>query len=204
MKRFLRTRMGRMLTPFLGVLTPVAAGMAFVLDVASFQEIACQAPGLSGVCGANGWGGVPSPEQDDYWAKAIARTDGEGLRGYLRRWPKGAYADEAQARLAGCRTREVETWVKDQRTLPMYVPAGTSARPTETAARQQALTAADPDAHRLCVGFSSGEFRLAGAEPKASKWNCTTYAGGKVCGFEGQAVCHVEARRMDVREVCRP
>jgi len=201
--RFLTARALRLAAPALGVFTPLAAGMAFVLDFASFQNIGCQVPGVKSACGSMGWGGVPSEEQDLAWAVATRRDDGEGLRAYLRRWPKGAYADEAQARLAGCRNAEVEEWAPDERRLPLFVSVGAAPRPSQAAARQDAVARAGRDAEGLCVAFRSGEYRLKSALPEPKSWRCASAGGGQVCGFEGEAVCKVEVRRVDVQEVCR-
>lgn len=193
------------------VFAPLAAGvallsgsMAFIQDLGSFQKLTCKIPGIRSVCSSAGWGGVPSEAQDKAWQAAIKREDGEGLRGYLRRWPRGAYAQEAQARLAGCRTGEVETWAKETRRLPLYVGFGAQPMASEAAARSDALTRGTRDGQGLCVAFSSGEFRLASAEPLPRTWRCQPGPAGQACGFEGEVVCHIEARRIDIRELCRP
>lgn len=195
-------RVLRLVTPVLGVFTPVAAGMAFALDFASFQNLGCQVPGVRSACGSFGWGGVPSREQDLAWAVATKRDDGDGLRAYLRRWPRGAYAGEAQARLAGCRAAEVEEWSPSERRLPLRVGLGD---PTngEAAARADAIRRGARDAEGLCVAYKAGEYRLTAGQAEPRAWTCATVGGGQTCGFEGEAVCRVEVRRVDVQEVCR-
>lgn len=194
----------RLAAPLAAGVALLSGSMAFIQDLGSFQKLVCKVPGVNGVCGAMGWGGVPSRAQDEAWTAALKREDGEGLRGYLRRWPRGAYAQEAQARLAGCRTGEVETWTKDTRRLPMYVGFGAQPRPTEAAARVDAIERGARDGQGLCVAFSSGEFRLTSAEPVPKAWRCQGGPGGQACGFDGEVICHIEARRIDVRELCRP
>ena len=190
---------------------PLAAGvillggsLAFGQDIGGFQKLSCKIPGIRSVCGSAGWGGAPSKAQDDAWAEALKREDGEGMRSYLRRWPRGAYATEAQARLAGCRTGEVETWANESRRLPMYVGFGALPKPTEAAARADAIERGARDGQGLCVAFTSGEFRLNAAEPVPKTWRCQGGPGGQACGFEGEVICRIEARRIDVRELCKP
>lgn len=199
-----RRAMRRLLAPVAAGVALLSGSMAFVQDLGSFQKLTCKVPGIRSVCGSAGWGGVPSAAQDKAWEAAIKREDGEGLRGYLRRWPRGAYAQEAQARLAGCRTGEVETWAKETRRLPLYVGFGVQPLPSEAAARSEALTRGTRDGQGLCVAFSSGEFRLASAEPVPKTWRCQPGPAGQACGFEGEVVCHIEARRIDIRELCQP
>lgn len=199
-----RRAVRRLAAPLAAGVTLLSGSMAFIQDLGSFQKLVCKAPGIHGVCGSMGWGGVASQAQDDAWAAAVKRQDGEGLRGYLRRWPRGAYAQEAQARLAGCRTGEVETWANETRRLPMYVGFGAQPKPTEAAARADAIARGARDGQGLCVAFSSGEFRLNGAEPVPKTWRCEGGPGGQACGFEGEVICRIEARRIDVRELCQP
>lgn len=194
----------RIAAPMAGAVALMSGTVAFVQDAGSFQKLVCHAPGINGICGANGWGGAPSAAQDKAWSAAIARSDGEGLRAYLRRWPRGAYAVEAQARLAGCRTGEAEAWTAQDRRLPMYLGFGAEPRATEAAARADAIERGTRDGQGLCVAFSSGEFRLRSAEPSPKTWRCQGGPGGQSCGFEGEVICRIEARRIEVREVCRP
>lgn len=199
-----RVTFRKLLAPFAAVLAFMSGSVAFVNDVSGFQKLLCKAPGLNSLCGANGWGGVPSEEQDRVWQAALKREDGEGLRTYLRRFPRGAYAQEAQARLAGCRTGEVEIWAREDKRLPMYVGFSANPSPGEAAARAEALARARRSGEGLCVAYSSEEFRLASAEPAPRTWKCEGGPAGRNCGFEGEVICHVEARRIDVKEVCKP
>jgi len=190
--------------PFVLGMGAISGTVAFANDMGSFQKLSCMVPGVRSVCASAGWGGVPSPEQDDAWKKATARQDGDGLRAYLRRWPRGAYAQEAQARLAGCAAREVETWTPETKRLPMYVGLGPNPSGDETAARAEAMTRAERDGQGLCVAYASGEFRLVSVTPEPEAWNCQSGGAGRTCGFEGKVACNVEVRRVDLREICRP
>ena len=51
-------------------------------------------------------------------------------------------------------------------------------------------------------GFT-GEFRVTGAQAEATEWTCRSADGGMGCGFEGYAVCAVEARQLLTDETCR-
>jgi hypothetical protein len=181
-----------------------SGALAFAGDLGGFQTLACKVPGIRSVCGSAGWGGAPSHAQDKAWRAAAKRDDGEGLRGYLRRWPRGAYARQARARLAGCRMGEVETWVNERPRLPLNVGFGVQPMSSEAAARTDAITRGTRDGEGLCVAYGRGEFRLASAEPVPSTWRCQAGPAGQACGFEGEVICHIEARRIDIRELCRP
>lgn len=190
--------------PFIVGFGLISGSVAFVNDLGSFQKLSCMIPGVKSVCGAAGWGGVPSAEQDEAWKKATSRQDGDGLRAYLRRWPRGAYAVEAQARLAGCAAREVESWKPEVKRLPMYVGLGPTPSGSEEAARAEAMTRAVRDGQALCVAYTTGEFRLTSVTPEPERWNCQAGGAGQTCGFEGKIACNVEVRRVDLREICQP
>jgi len=202
--QFDKRLMRKAAAPFVVGLGFISGTVAFVNDMGSFQKLSCKAPGVRALCGSAGWGGVPSAEQDAAWEKATARQDGDGLRAYLRRWPRGAYAQEAQARLAGCAAREVERWKPEVKRLPIYVGFGPDPKGDETAARAEAMERAQRDGQGLCVAYTSGEFRLASVTPEPEKWNCQAGGNGQTCGFEGKVACNVEVRQVDLREICQP
>ncbi len=164
-------------------------------------EAACAVPGVRAVCGGLGWGGVPDAVEEALWA-ARKPGDCDGLRGYLARYPAGAFAARAKSLLEARRTQETETWIPEEKTLPLMVRAGLDGLPTETAARKDALERAKREAELVCGPYRRGEFRLRAAQARASEWQCAARVGGYVCGFDGEAVCRVEARRRSLSEVC--
>ena len=164
-------------------------------------QAACAVPGVRAVCGGLGWGGVPSAAEEALWA-ARKPGDCDGLRGYLARYPAGAFAARANSLLEARRTRETETWTPREKILPLAVRAGLDGLPSEAAARQDALARGAREAELACAPYGSGEFRLRSAEARAREWRCAPRGAGIGCGFDGEAVCRVEARRRDLAEVC--
>lgn len=178
--------------------------LGFAGNVASVQVSACRMPLVrAGVCRTFGLGGVPTQAEDEVWYAAKSRRDGEGLRGYLRRYPTGSYTAEAQTRLAGCRPDARETWIPDTRVQPLIISAVGARYADDGAARTAALVRGREESAFVCSGYAQGEFRLTGAEAKAQTWHCSSHGGGRACGFDGQAVCKVAVRHVDNQEICR-
>jgi hypothetical protein len=179
----------------------VALGATLRLATGAGLEAVCAVPGVRAACGGLGLGGVPSAAEEAMWA-ARKPGDCEGLRGYLARFPAGAFAIPAQRLLAARVTRETETWAPDVKTLPLMVRGGLDPMPSEAAARQAAMRRADGEAAEVCIPYRSGEFRLRSAKATPREWRCTQHGQGFICGFDGEAVCSVEARRRAVAELC--
>jgi len=182
-------------------ITVLAATLGFLADVVGLQEALCRVPGLHSGCAAIGLGGVPTQAEAGMW-EARQPGDCEALRKYLERFPSGAYADEAERLLQAASTEASETWTPEERRLPLTVRRGLDPLPDETAAQEDALARGVDDARLVCAGFDAGEFRLLSAKPEARNWNCSARGTGVVCGFDGQALCQVEVRRVDRAEVC--
>ncbi len=162
----------------------------------------CRIPGVHAACGKFGIGNVATAAEQAAWDDAKESTDSRALRAYLLAYPTGVYAEEATARLAACRMEQREEWVAEERKLPLFVAAGTKAAPTVEAAKTAALERGERDASALCAGFV-GEYRLRSSSAAANEWQCHTRREGSVCGFDGVAVCGVEARKLSNEEVCR-
>ncbi len=184
--------------------TGLAVGVwAFFTDAAGFQTLACKA--MHDRCAESGWGGVGSPAQDAAWTAAGRRDDGEPLRAYLARWPNGAYAGRAKARLAQCRAVSTEVWRPDVRPLPLAVGMGPQPFGTEEAARADALERAQRDAVDVCAAMRLEQtFRLTAATPEPAGWRCQPGPAGTSCGFAGRVNCSIEISQTVAREVCRP
>lgn len=178
-----------------------ATMVGFVTNLVGLQKPLCKIPGVRAVCAAWGLGGVATKEEAALWARR-APGDCAGLRGYLERFPKGAYAEEAGRRLQAARTTEIVRWVPQEQRLPLTVRATLAPLADEHAARNDARSRALIEARRACEGLEAGEFRLASATAEAQSWRCLSRGTGAVCGFDGRAVCRVEARHLDPREVC--
>jgi hypothetical protein len=179
----------------------LAAAAGFVVILTAGPKIVCRIPGVRMVCGELGIGGAPSRAEEALWSGR--RTgDCSALRSYLSKFPNGAYAAEGQARLAAATFETKETWTPDERRLPLVVRSAVHPLPSDQAARADALTRAHEEAQRVCVGFDQAEFRLLSARAVPVDWRCTQRSGGSACGFDGEAVCKVEARHVDRLEKC--
>lgn len=180
-----------------------SSALGFAVNLASVQEPACRVSVVRAcLCRPFGLGGVPTKAEEDTYAAAKARTGGDGLRTYLRRYPSGVFAAEAQTRLAGCRIALHERWTPDVRTQPLIISAA-AGRGSEATARADALARGKQEAAFVCAGYAQGEFRLTASEANAQAWTCAQHAGGVSCGFDGQAVCKVDVRHSDSQEICR-
>lgn len=179
-----------------------AGVLGFVADVAGLQEQICRIPGVRSACSSQGLGGVPTEEEKALWT---GRTPGDcaGLRAYLDRYPNGAFAEGAGRRLQAMEVVEEEGWIPARQLLPLTVRTTFDPLATEEAARADALQRANEEARTTCAGFSAGEYRLLSATAEAQNWRCSPRGSGVACGFDGQAICQVEARRIEQRQVCR-
>lgn len=182
-------------------ITVIAAILGFVADVAGLQAAFCKVPGVRAGCAAFGLGGVPTQAETDLWESRSA-GDCETLRKYLLDFPNGAYAEKARSLLHAVPPETRESWTPEERRLPLTVRQGLDPLPDEDAAREDALARGVADAQLACGAYEAGEYRLLTAAPEAQTWNCTPRGTGFVCGFDGQAICQVEARRVDRVEVC--
>ena len=184
------------------VLTVVAGLVGTAGNLERVPVLVCRVPGIHSLCGRLEIGDVAGKAEEKAWRDAQAAKDPRPLRAYLVAYPTGVYAEEASTRLAACRSTQRELWTAEKRSLPLYVSAGTTTSATLAAARDAALLRGRKDAANLCAGFT-GEFRLRDATAEVGEWLCRERQGGASCGFEGTAVCSVDARRLISEETCR-
>ncbi|HZF10990.1 MAG TPA: toll/interleukin-1 receptor domain-containing protein [Thermoanaerobaculia bacterium] len=194
-------RRARLLTAW-GSGLGVTVILLVAMNLAALQKPLCKVPGLHAVCAAWGLGGVPTKAEAALWARR-APGDCASLKAYLASFPKGAFAEEAARRLQAAATVEEEHWTPQTQSLPLTVRATLDPLPSEQAARADALARGATEARRTCEGFKAGEFRLVAATAEAQSWRCSARGAGAVCGFDGQAICRVEARHVTERQVCR-
>jgi hypothetical protein len=195
-------RLARLMAVWVSGLGVAATLLGFAADLAGLQEPLCTIPGIHGVCASWGLGGVPTKAEQILWAQR-APGDCVDLRAYLASFPKGAFAEEAGRRLQAAETVEEESWTPDEHNLPLTVRTTLTSLASEEAARADALTRGATEAAQACEGFNGGEFRLASSAAVAQSWRCSARGSGWVCGFDGQAICQAEARRVTQRQVCR-
>jgi hypothetical protein len=192
----------RLLAGWVSAFGVAATVLGFASDLAGLQGHLCKIPGIHGVCASRGFGGLPTQEEENLWSRRLA-GDCEGLRAYLSRFPQGAYAEEAGRRLQAAETVEKESWVQEERSLPLTVRTTLAPLVNEEAARADALARGATEARTTCESFNSREFRLVSAAAEVQSWRCSARGSGSVCGFDGKAVCRVEARQVVQRQVCR-
>lgn len=181
----------------------IAAGLVGTVgNLERIPEYVCRVPGIHAVCGRAGVGKVAGDAEEAAWQAARAGADPVRLRAYLEQWPEGVYVADARTRLAACRAVPRERWVPERRTLPLFVPAGTTVGRTAGEAQAAALRRGATDAAAACAGFA-GEFRVAKSAPIVRDWSCRPRDGGTSCAFDGLAACELEARQLIHEEVCR-
>lgn len=196
------SRRARLLVAWVSGLGVAATVLGFATNLIGLQKPLCKIPGLHAVCASWELGGVPTKEEETLWAQRVA-GDCEGLRAYLVSFPKGAFAEEAGRILQAAETLEEESWVPDVIRPVLTVRSTLAPLASEEAARADALTRGETEAKQACAGFETGEFRLVSVTAEPQSWRCSARGSGWVCGFDGQAVCRVEARRVMQSQVCK-
>ena len=195
-------RRARLLATWVSGLGVAAAVLGFATNLVGLQKPLCKIPGIHAACASWGLGGVPTRAEETLWTQRVA-GDCEGLRTYIHKFPKGAYAEEAGRRLQAAVTVETETWVPEEQRLPLTVRATLNPLANEQAARTDALTRAPAEADRACEGLKIGGLRMKSATVEAQTWRCLPRGSGAACGFDGQVTCHFEARRVTQHLVCK-
>jgi len=180
----------------------VAMVLGFATNVVGLQKPLCKIPGVHAVCASWGLGGVPTAAEAALWTQRVA-GDCEGLRTYVAKFPKGAFAEEAGRRLQAVVTVGDVKWIPGEQPLPLTVRSTLAPLANEQAARADALTRARTEANQACEMLkASGLYRLKPATVEAQSWRCSARGSGSVCGFDGRVTCHFEARQVTQHQVC--
>ncbi len=184
----------------------LAIPVAFGLDFLGLQNRSCTIPVLqpavSDLCGALGLGDRPAKSERLSW-ESLQPGSCEDLREHIDFFPEDVYADEASRRLAARREIQIESWVPAAHRLTLFVGQQTNGLQTEETAKKEALDRGAVSAERLCKGFSAtAPFRYVSSSPDAQSWNCESVNEKFACGFEGEAVCQLESREIQVQETC--
>jgi hypothetical protein len=141
----------------------------------------------------------PDAAERALWKRAIAADSGDGLRDYVRRYPRGAFIEEASLRLDGCGFEETLGPAHDV-AYPLRVNTK-AAWPSEEEARRDAQERGDQDAVDACASLAFASMVLS-SHGKPRDTECRRDADGFRCGFEGDVVCRIQDK---VRvERCRP
>jgi hypothetical protein len=176
--------------------------IGFATDLAGLQKPLCTIPGVHAMCAAWGLGGVPTREETALWA-ARQPGDCDGLKSYVARYPNGPYADEANRRLQAKRSESSERWTPQEQRLPLAVRSTQMPQPSEESAKADALKRGEDEAKDDCELLTTGGVnRVLSSHTQVKSWRCLPRGGGTACGFDGWAICQVEARSVETREVC--
>jgi len=188
---------------FWGAAAPMVLLSSLLALSADARRTACRAPGFRALCAATGIGQVPTADEQAVWERALAQRSGDGLRAYLQAYPRGAYADEARARLDGCSHERAENLglEKDVR-YPLTINANRAdLRSSEVEARNDAVMRGNRDAATSCALLGAASKVLSSvAEPH--DWKCVEDGHRFACGFDGEVVCRVQDRILSNEERC--
>ncbi len=201
MKRLMRRLTFSSLASAIGL-----GGLAFAFNLFSAQDQVCgvsiSQPQVSDLCGAVGLGHRPTKKERIAWE---TRETGScaALRSHIERFPQGAYQHDAADLLTARRVTQTETWVPETLRLSLFVGPDDAPSTNEAAAHSAAQVRGQLPSERLCKGFAAtSSFRFTSATADAQIWKCSRISGGAVCGFEGEAVCQLEARHVRESETC--
>jgi TIR domain len=184
----------------------VFGGLAVGLNPFRAQEHLCGIPLLqpriSDMCGALGLGDRPTMRERIAW-EGRESSSCAALRTHIERFPDGTYRNEAASMLAARRVTQTEVWTSATRRLALFEPQDDVPSSNEAAARAAALARAQALAERQCRGFAATTlFRFRSSTLAPQVWNCSPIGKGVTCGFEGEAMCELEERRIQESESC--
>jgi hypothetical protein len=179
-------------------------GVAFGVNAFRVQDAVCAVsllePQVSDTCGALGLGHRPTKAERIAWE---GRAPGcAGLRTHVERFPGGAYRDIAADMVATRKVTKTAAWIPARRTLDLFVSQD-DASSTSAAAQATALARGQVSAERKCRAFAATTIsKLISATAVPVSWQCTRVNGGVTCGFDGNALCDLEERRVHEDETC--
>jgi hypothetical protein len=192
-----RRRIARRLTYGAISSSGMALLSAFAVNAFGVTSKMCTIPGpqpaLADSCGAMHIGGQPTAAERLAWA-ARPNGDCQWLRDFVHDHPDSPLRSRAADLITA--GEKGGPWVVATRQAPIYVSAfdGLPAA-NEAAARADALARAGGDAETECRPFAAGTvFRYVSASAHATKWSCSKSGAGVVCGFEGTAICNLQAQ----------
>lgn len=165
----------------------------------SARRAVCRTPGIRSLCPAE-----PSEAEQALWQRALETSSGDGLREYLRAYPRGVHVEEARTRLDGCHTEERIEWQDDTIRSERSSPVPTEPHATEELARRNARERAEEDVREnACISYSTSSlFRLRSTSFEPNRWECRPRGEGHVCTVHGRAVCEVQRRKTVEAELC--
>lgn len=186
----------------IGLVAGVGLFMLALLVVANrpqTRDALCRTERAQAFCAGRGW---LTPREQASWETAVATRECPYFRGHLRNFPNGFYAESARAAVAAARRAETETWRPAEIRRPLQFTPPVEAVRGVAAAQESAQMAGDIIARRACADVAGEGVRLVSARAEVSEWQCGPVDGGIICAFEGETVCAIETRRVEVRETC--
>lgn len=187
-------------------LAAALAVIGLLADLTGLHATLCKPDGgMSRLCG---WAGLgPSDDEVAAWTQARSSNAIGPLRAYLAKYNNGAFAAQAQARLAACHKLVDVSWAPYIGGAPLVVPSGpVKAAPTEAGAKQAMQSEVQRAAADACsAGPLSELYRsVPGAMPEvpAGGWDCRSADAGWRCRYDGKITCPQEKRQSVEREVC--
>ncbi|MEM8486730.1 MAG: hypothetical protein AAF564_14355, partial [Bacteroidota bacterium] len=181
----------------------IALPIAFGLNFLGIQNGTCSiSTSVSDLCGAMKLGESPTKTERLSW-EAIAPGSCEDLRDHIATFPNGMHTEEASSLLAARTENQIESWVPFEQRLDLFIGQQAVALSSEEAAKQEALERGVVSAQRLCKNFSAAaSFEVASSAPEAQSWDCSYSSGRVACSFEGEAVCQLQAKEIQMEESC--
>jgi hypothetical protein len=173
-----------------------------LLVSADARRTACRAPGLRSLCATIGTGDVTTAQEQALWEDARAQSTGDGLRAYLRTYPRGVHADEARSRLQTCSHVRVETLGSEREIRYPLNEIRMEHLATEQEARDDAQRRANKRAASECESLHHTSMILSTAA-EVQYWKCTPLDGRFACGVQGEIVCRFRERIPSDQERCR-
>ena len=192
-----KRRLARRLTYGAVTSTGMALLSAFTINAFGVTSKMCTIPPpqptIADACGALHIGDQPTRSERLEWA-ALPKGDCQALRNFVSDHPESPLRSRAADLITA--GEKGGPWVATTRQAPIYVSAFDGApAASEAAARTDALNRAGGDAETACRPFAAGTiFRYVSASAQATKWSCSKSGDGVVCGFEGTAICNLEAQ----------
>lgn len=151
-----------------------------------------------------GFADQPSDAERIAW-EARAPEECDNVREFLRNFPRGHYADEAQALLNGAEKRKVISWETQERPLPLYLSETESPKAASRAAAIEFTegTRASSEAQRTCEELAlAGQSKLRSVTYELEPVNCFAFEGQWQCSVQGRVTCKVDEPRERLTEKC--
>lgn len=146
---------------------------------------------------------IAGPEERAAWT---ARAEGscDDLSKFLRQFPNGAYASEANSLLQARKTSQQIVYRRKEREMEIYVPLHDAIpQTTKTSAEAAALARADTEAGKQCSRLArSTEAALKSSKVISPAISCKAATGGFVCKVNAVALCALDEPEPDMVESC--